>query len=218
MRLRSDNASLCSDISSDHSDLLYLKLRLDNLEAQVASHINDDCYCRGNQELTDGIDRWKSEWDCVDAKLRCRRLQKRGDSQKRSIPGNTFNDDICISDARLKRRINNKCDALMESYSLPKLALEGEADQGAQVKDKGVRTECWSTRDNTPPFGTALSHGCSQNNGFMENEQARTNASSKPVSSMPLELQSCDSKRQAKPGSWAKLLDELAELAGIYDY
>lgn len=77
LRLRSENDSLKSDLGFDHSELLFLKLQLKALEVEA------DTYTEGLPQgsnatnkriiLNDDIERWKADWDDVDARLRLRR-------------------------------------------------------------------------------------------------------------------------------------------------
>lgn len=75
LRLKSENESLKADLGFDHSELLFMKLQLKALEVQIdtfpeAEHASD---IRKKVLLNDDIDRWKADWDDVDARLRSRR-------------------------------------------------------------------------------------------------------------------------------------------------
>ncbi|KAJ9623411.1 hypothetical protein H2203_005670 [Taxawa tesnikishii (nom. ined.)] len=86
LSLKSENESLKADLGFDHSELLFLKLQLKALEVQVdglfdrdhdANADVDDEQYRRKILLVDDLDRWKADWDDVDARLR-RRREKHG--------------------------------------------------------------------------------------------------------------------------------------------
>lgn len=75
LRLKSENESLKADLGFDHSELLFMKLQLKALEVQldVASGAEDHPDMEKRILFNNDIDRWKADWDDVDARLRSRR-------------------------------------------------------------------------------------------------------------------------------------------------
>lgn len=58
-----------TDLSFDHSELLFLKLQLKALEVQSLPHLN----LAQAHHLHEGVERWKLDWEDVDRRLRDRR-------------------------------------------------------------------------------------------------------------------------------------------------
>lgn len=77
LQLRSETESLKSDLGFDHSELLFLKLQLKALEVQADglrdAHMDTDTEQAKRVLLLDDFEKWKSDWDDVDARLRGRR-------------------------------------------------------------------------------------------------------------------------------------------------
>lgn len=72
MSVKSENDTLKQDLGFDHSELLFLKLQLQAIEVQTNS------LDRNNRVLlAEDLDKWKSDWDNVDARLRSRRQKNR---------------------------------------------------------------------------------------------------------------------------------------------
>lgn len=78
LTLRSETEVLKADLGFDHTELLFLKLQLKALEVQ-ADGLADAQYDGSEEErqkrvlLLDDMEKWKADWDDVDARLRGRR-------------------------------------------------------------------------------------------------------------------------------------------------
>lgn len=81
LQLKSENESLRADLGFDHSELLFMKLQLKALEVEADAASDrpiDDAELNNKRVLlNDDIDRWKADWDDVDARLRSRRERNR---------------------------------------------------------------------------------------------------------------------------------------------
>ncbi|KAF2100107.1 hypothetical protein NA57DRAFT_56033 [Rhizodiscina lignyota] len=77
LHLRSENEALRADLSFDHSELLFLKLQLKAVELAIDAHADGDKQFTNNlsKSLTDGIEKWKSDWQDVDLKFKARRAK-----------------------------------------------------------------------------------------------------------------------------------------------
>lgn len=77
LTLKSENESLKADLGFDHSELLFMKLQLKALEVEadaLSERLGDGSELMKERVLlNDDIDRWKADWDDVDARLRSRR-------------------------------------------------------------------------------------------------------------------------------------------------
>ena len=75
--LKSENDGLKADLGFDHSELLFMKLQLKALEVEadaIADQLVDGSDLSKKRVLVnDDIERWKADWDHVDARLRARR-------------------------------------------------------------------------------------------------------------------------------------------------
>ena len=218
MRLRSDNESLRSDISYNYTDLLHLKLRLGTLEAHVISRDVNDSGCGDSRELTDEIDKLKSDWNGVDARLRCRDLQRLGKLQNQNMSDITLGGGTCISDIKPTLNIEHKHDTLNHSHFPFRQASKDQTGEGTSKQYKSVDVICSSARGSNSLPIRAIQHDYPQAENVTEDERSRKADAAKSVNSPPTNSQSRNSSRLAKPIGWAKLWDELAELAGIYDY
>ncbi|KAF1991462.1 hypothetical protein K402DRAFT_368059 [Aulographum hederae CBS 113979] len=76
LRLRSENDSLRSDISFDHSELLFLKLQLRAIEAQAEAVLDRST----DASLMESIERWKLDYKDVDKRFKARRISYKSDS------------------------------------------------------------------------------------------------------------------------------------------
>lgn len=76
-KLKSENESLKADLAFDHSELLFMKLQLKALEVEAdafcAHTTTDPDLVKKRLLLDEDIERWKSDWDDVDARLHSRR-------------------------------------------------------------------------------------------------------------------------------------------------
>ncbi|KAK3675197.1 hypothetical protein LTR78_005131 [Recurvomyces mirabilis] len=70
--LRSENESLRSELGLDHSELLFMKLQLKSLEVELDGESEEDQSSRRSRTLEE-MDKWRSDWHDVDARLRKRR-------------------------------------------------------------------------------------------------------------------------------------------------
>lgn len=76
LEVKSENEALKADLGFDHSELLFMKLQLKALEIEADAlqpHSNGQEVEKKRVLLDDDIDRWKADWDDVDARLRARR-------------------------------------------------------------------------------------------------------------------------------------------------
>ncbi|KAF1345445.1 hypothetical protein BDV97DRAFT_361118 [Delphinella strobiligena] len=76
LEVKSENEALKADLAFDHSELLFMKLQVKALEIEadaIQPHSNGQDVDKNRVLLDDDIDRWKADWDDVDARLRARR-------------------------------------------------------------------------------------------------------------------------------------------------
>ncbi|KAI9844574.1 MAG: hypothetical protein M1837_005533 [Sclerophora amabilis] len=74
LQLESEVKQLESEISADESELTFLKLQLKALEIQAMRYIPTD----DEEELTEGIRRWKLDWADLDHRFKTRRRTREG--------------------------------------------------------------------------------------------------------------------------------------------
>ena len=74
--LKSENEGMQLDLNHDHSELLFLKLQFKALEVEVDA-LEDDTPSRPEpaqrKKLQEDMDRWRSDWDNVDGRMKKRR-------------------------------------------------------------------------------------------------------------------------------------------------
>ena len=152
LTLKSENESLKSTLAFDHSELLFLKLQLKALEVQVDSQIMNPDEDQDEREhrlaLEENMQRWKTDSDDVDARLRGRRQAHRvlssspmtinaarEDGRDRDETGDWTLD---MRSKKHQGRVHSITIRRMEGYGL---GLDGAADEEIQTEDEDDQGE-----------------------------------------------------------------------------
>lgn len=221
MRLRSGDERLRSDNSFNHSEMLHLKSRLDTLEANATSLISKENFHTHHQDLRSGIECWKVDWNNAHETSHHRELQRIGAMQK----NNRLCDMFDGNDFRLSTKSDFESSIgynITGKGNCPARSLvENKVVEDVQLQGTEARADNIPARDDNDNGHTGIGYlnddylTSNENSG---GQQSRMITVAEPTSLLSQGSQSCNSGQKAKSGNWAKLWDQLAELAGIYDY
>ena len=221
MRLRSDDERVRSDMSFDHSNMLHLKSRLDTLEANATSLINNVTYHAHYQDLIGGIEKWKVDWDDVYDSLNHRALQRNRATQKKSIPCNAFGDDDYRLSTKSDLEPSIECDTGVQGIYSFRSPVDNRVEEGVQAQCRKARGNNTLARDDNDNESTSTGYSEDDSLAYNDkggNQQSEIIAAGNTASPLSLGMQTHNLGQKAKSGNWAKLWDQLAELAGIYDH
>lgn len=221
MRLRSDDEKLRSDNFFNHSEMLYLKSRLDALEANATSIISKENCHTHHQDLRSGIERWKVDWNNAHEISHQRELQRIGAMQENNRLCDTFDSHDFRLTAKSEIDPSIGYDITGKSNCPARSLVENEVVEDVQLQGTEARADNTRDRDDNEDEHTDIGYIDDDSLAFNENsgsQQSRVVAVAEPTSLLLQGSQSCNSGQKPKSGNWAKLWDQLAELAGIYDY
>ena len=201
--------------------MLHLKSRLDNLEANATSLISKENSHAYHQDLIRGIETWKEDWGSAYETLHYRESPLNRAKQKNNKLYNMSNDDDCRLSYKSDFEPSIEYDTKAEGNCPSRCLVENKIVEDIQLQGRKARATNTPTRnDNDDEYpGTGYvdddSLSSNENSG---GQQSRMMAAGEPSSLRFLESQNRNCGQKAKSGNWAKLWDQLAELAGIYDY
>ncbi|TKA53137.1 hypothetical protein B0A49_12017 [Cryomyces minteri] len=214
VRLGSENEVLRSHLSSDRSELLFLKLQLKALEARTSPYLDG----KEDSALIEEIEHWELDWKDVDARLRRRREKYTSLDAVEEPDAKTDGRDWHLS--MVRRRNGN-----VESITIERL-FGAEADPSTLDEDRlqfstgsdEAAVETSYVDSQSHKSGSATSSGFIEAHCAVGEEVAKMEAANGPLinesEQSDEEEAETTSTHQAKT-PWQELWDSLTVLAGM---
>lgn len=220
LSLRSQTEALRADLGFDHSELLFLKLQLKALELQADSLADDQANGREHTTkrvlLQDDMERWKADWDEVDARLRGRRGQHSigSASQSMRLFGGIDSDKI-DEEGEWKLDLCKRRQGRVQSITIRRLeslgfdaAANGQAGE-QDDEDQRIDSSVIKGSDGKALFASALSDVPALQSSY-RNTSTQTDESE----DLEGDAQETDAFQPART-PWQELCDSLTAWAGM---